>query len=245
MNRLSTEDRAKILHCLVEGNSLRAASRMCDVSINTVTKLLEDVGYACAFYQAQTLVNLPCKRLQCDEIWSFCYSKERNVAPENKGILGYGDVWTWTALCADTKLIVSWLVGGRDAGYAKAFINDLESRLANRVQLTTDGHKAYLGAVESAFGGEIDYAMLVKLYGAAQGNQNERRYSAGECCGTIKGTVCGKPKEKDVSTSYVERQNLTMRMSMRRFTRLTNGFSKKIANHEHAIDLHFMCKRFA
>jgi IS1 family transposase len=244
MNRLSTEDRAKILHCLVEGNSLRAASRMCDVSINTVTKLLEDVGYACAFYQAQTLVNLPCKRLQCDEIWSFCYSKERNVAPENKGILGYGDVWTWTALCADTKLIVSWLVGGRDAGYAKAFINDLESRLANRVQLTTDGHKAYLGAVESAFGGEIDYAMLVKLYGAAQGNQNERRYSAGECCGTIKGTVCGKPKEKDVSTSYVERQNLTMRMSMRRFTRLTNGFSKKIANHEHAIDLHFMFYNF-
>ena len=244
MNRLSIEKRTQIVNCLIEGCSLRATSRMVDVSINTVSKFLVDLGYACAFYQTEALRNLPCKRVQADEIWAFCNSKQKNVAPENKGVLGYGDVWTWVGMCADTKLVVSWLVGGRDAGYAKEFMTDLAGRLSNRVQLTTDGHKAYLTAVESAFGGEIDYAMLVKLYGASSGNANERRYSAGECCGTIKGTVCGKPQQEHVSTSYVERQNLTMRMGMRRFTRLTNGFSKKIENHEHAIAIHYMYYNF-
>jgi IS1 family transposase len=244
MNRLPIEKRTQILQCFVEGCSLRATSRMADVSINTVSKFLVDLGYACAFYQNEALRDLPCKRVQADEIWSFCYSKQKNVAPENAGVLGYGDVWTWVGMCADTKLVLSWLVGGRDAGYARDFMSDLAGRLSNRVQLTTDGHKAYLTAVEKAFGGDIDYAMLVKLYGAASGNQNERRYSAGECCGIIKGTVCGKPEQAHVSTSYVERQNLTMRMGMRRFTRLTNGFSKKIENHEHAIAIHYMYYNF-
>ena len=244
MNRLPIEKRTQIVNCLIEGCSLRATSRMVDVSINTISKFLVDLGYACAFYQTEVLRNLPCKRVQADEIWAFCNSKQKNVAPENKGVLGYGDVWTWVGMCADTKLVVSWLVGGRDAGYAKEFMTDLAGRLSHRVQLTTDGHKAYLTAVESAFGGEIDYAMLVKLYGASTGNANERRYSAGECCGTIKGTVCGKPQQEHVSTSYVERQNLTMRMGMRRFTRLTNGFSKKIENHEHAIAIHYMHYNF-
>lgn len=243
MNRLSLQDRARILHCLVEGNSLRATSRMCDVSINTVTKLLVDVGYACAFYQNEVLRKLPCKRIQCDEIWAFCGSKEKNTSREAKAA-GNGDIWTWTALCADTKLIVSWLVGGRSARYARSLMNDLEGRLANRVQLTTDGHKAYLRAVEEAFGSDIDYAMLVKLYGEPAGAVHERRYSPADCRGTIKGTVSGNPKNADISTSFVERQNLTMRMGMRRFTRLTNGFSKKIENHEHAIALHFMYYNF-
>ena len=223
---------------------MRSTSRMCDVSINTVTKLLVDLGTACAIYQTQVLRGLNCKRIQCDEIWSFCGSKQKNVAPEHKGELGYGDVWTWIAIDADTKLVASWLVGGRDAEYAKVFMDDLAGRLKNRVQLTTDGYKSYLSAVEDAFGSKIDYAMLVKLYGAAHGNQQERRYSAGECRGTIKGAVCGKPEQQHVSTSFVERQNLTMRMGMRRFTRLTNGFSKKIENHEHAIAIHFMYYNF-
>lgn len=244
MNRLSIQERARILHCLVEGNSMRATSRMCDVSINTVTKLLVDVGSACLEYHDKAMRDLPCKRIQCDEIWSFCYSKEKNVAPENKGVLGYGDVWTWTALCADTKLICSYMVGRRYAQDARYFIQDLEHRIRNRIQLTTDGHKVYLDAVDAAFGREIDYAMLVKLYGEPRGSDNERRYSQGQCCGAIKGAVCGNPDEKHISTSYVERQNLTMRMGMRRFTRLTNGFSKKVQNLEFAVALHFMYYNF-
>lgn len=245
MNRLSLQDRALILHCLVEGNSMRATSRMCDVSINTVTKLLVDVGTACLKFHDETMRDLPCIRVQCDEIWSFCYSKEKNVSPANKGVLGHGDVWTWTALCPDTKLIASYMVGRRNADDAMYFMRDLSHRIRHRMQLTTDGHKGYLKAVEDAFGGDIDYAMLVKLYGeSAGGHSSERKYSPGQCCGAIKGTVCGNPDEAHISTSLVERQNLTMRMSMRRFTRLTNGFSKKVQNHECAVALHFMYYNF-
>lgn len=243
MNRLSLQDRAKIIGCLVEGMSMRATTRLVGCSINTVTKLLVDLGTACAIYQNETLRNLPCKRIQVDEIWSFCYSKHSNTPPNVRGF-GKGDVWTWVAIDADTKLVPSWLVGGRDAEYAKDFITDLASRLASRVQLTSDGHKAYLSAVETAFGGEVDYSMLVKLYGPTDGNQQERRYSPGKCCGTIIGTVSGDPDPAHVSTSYVERQNLSLRMGNRRFTRLTNGFSKKIDNHAHALAIYYMHYNF-
>lgn len=245
MNKLSTAKRAQILACLVEGNSIRATMRMTGAAKNTVTKLLVDVGMACANYQDSVLRGLTCRRIQCDEIWSFCYAKEKNVPEEHKGEFGYGDVYTWTALDADTKLVPSFLVGKRDASYARLFIDDLASRLNNRLQLTTDGHKAYLEAIEGAFAAEIDYAMLTKIYGAPQGGGDQRRYSPNDCLGVITTVVSDTPEMSHVSTRFVEWQNLTMRMSMRRFTRLTNGFIKKVENLECAAALHFMYYNFA
>ena len=242
MNKLDVWKRAQILNCLVEGNSLRATARMTGVSINTVVKLLCDAGAACSKYQDEAFVNLKCKRIQCDEVWAFCYAKEKNCTAEMKA-KGAGDVWTWAALDADSKLIPCWFVGARDASAAYHFIHDLAARLAHRVQLTTDGHKAYLNAVEDAFGCEIDYGMLVKIYGAAP-EGSEVRYSPAQCMGARKAAISGTPDFKHISTSYIERQNLTMRMSMRRFTRLTNAFSKKLENHEHSIALHFMHYNF-
>lgn len=243
MNRLSLEDRATIIGLLVEGSSLRSASRITGASINTITKLLVDVGKASWIYQNETLRGLYCKRIQCDEIWAFCYAKQKNVPEKKQGEYGYGDVWTWVAVDADTKLIPTWLVGRRTSEYAKIFIEDLASRLANRVQLTTDGHRPYLTAVEGAFGADIDYAMLVKLY--TSDPLLEGKYSPGECCGTQTQAITGNPDPIHISTSFAERQNLTMRMCMRRFTRLTNGFSKKIQNHEYAVAIHFMHYNFA
>jgi IS1 family transposase len=243
MNKLNVEKRAQVLGCLVEGMSIRSTVRITGAAKNTVTKLVVELGAACAEYMDKTLRGLPCKRIQCDEIWSFCHSKEKNVPQEHKGELGYGDVYTWTALCADTKLITSFMVGKRDAEYGNAFMLDLATRLKNRVQLTTDGHKVYLNAVENAFGSEIDYAMLVKVYGKGT-QEDERRYSPAVCTGAELVHVTGDPEVKHISTSYVERQNLTMRMSMRRFTRLTNGFSKKIENHYFATAMYFMYYNF-
>jgi IS1 family transposase len=246
MNRLPIEKRAQVIGLLVEGMSMRAVTRITGVSINTVTKLLEDIGLSAGLYQAQVLVNLPCKRIECDEIWAFCYSKEKNVSPADKGILGHGDVYTWTAICAETKLIASYMVGKRDMECAQAFIDDLAARLASRVQLTTDGFKPYLNAIATSFGNEIDYAILYKVYGGdPQQSSFERRYSPAQFKSAEKRVITGAPAEKHVSTSYVERQNLTMRMGMRRFTRLTNGFSKKVQNLEHAVSLHFLHYNFA
>jgi Transposase and inactivated derivatives, IS1 family len=243
MNKLPLPKRVQIINLLVEGNSLRATSRIADVSINTVTKLLVDVGRACEKFHNETVKGIKAKRVQADEVWSFCYAKQKNVTQEMPE--GAGDVWTWTAIDAETKLVISWLVGSRDADAASSFMNDIAMRLDSRVQLTTDGHKVYIDAVGDNFGSYIDYAQLVKLYGAAEGTStNERKYSPSECNGTKKQVVIGNPDPEHISTSYVERQNLTMRMHMRRFTRLTNAFSKKIENHSYAIALHFVYYNF-
>lgn len=242
MNRLSLEKRTQIINLLVEGTSLRATSRITGVSINTVTKLLVDVGSACWEYHDEYVNNVSCKRVQCDEIWSFVYAKEKNLPEHLQGKNGLGSVWTWVAIDADSKLVLSYLVGNRDSAYAKIFMDDVASRLKNKVQLTTDGLSAYLEAVDDSFGNDIDFAQLIKIYGESL--DKAHRYSPAECTGTKKRAITGKPAEKHISTSYVERQNLTMRMSMRRFTRLTNGFSKKIENHFYAIALHFMYYNF-
>lgn len=242
MNRLSTEKRVQILAALCEGASINATARQTGASKVTILKLLADIGEACLSYQREVFVNLPCRKIQADEIWSFIGSKERNTKAEKKEV-GWGDVWTWTAICADTKLVPCWHLGTRDADAAAYFMEDLASRLARRVQLTTDGHKAYLSAVEDAFGwARIDYAMLVKVYGQAP--EGTRRYSPPELVEIKQKVVMGAPEPMHISTSFVERQNLTMRMNMRRFTRLTNGFSKKLENHAHAISLHFMYYNF-
>jgi IS1 family transposase len=243
MNQLPIEKRKQIIQLLVEGNSLRAASRIVDVSRTTIQKLLIHVGRACQRFHDAKVRSIRATRIQADEIWSFCYAKEKNVKQDMPE--GSGDVWTWTALDADSKLIVSWLVGDRDAHAACDFMYDVADRLVNRVQLTTDGHKAYLIAVDRAFDNDIDFAQLVKMYGGSEGtNDQEKKYSPAECTGTKKMKITGNPNPKFISTSYVERQNLTMRMHMRRFTRLTNAFSKKIENHCYAIALHFVYYNF-
>jgi IS1 family transposase len=243
MNRLPIEKRAQLIALLVEGTSLRATSRISGVAFNTVLKFVGDIGRACIAYQDKAIRNVKAKRIEADEIWGFCKVKDKNIPPAMRGQPGIGSVWTWIGMDADSKLIVSWLVGDRSAQAAHVFMQDIASRLANRVQLTTDGYRAYLTAVESAFGSEIDYAMLEKIYGPSP--EGEKRYSPAECIGCKRHVVVGNPNEKLVSTSFAERQNLTVRMSSRRMTRLTNGFSKKIENHTHAMALHFMWYNFA
>ena len=241
MKQLSNGQRVQVVACICEGNSIRATVRLTGISKNTITRLLVELGDACVDYQDRALRNLKCKRVQCNEIWSFVYAKEKNVPAEMKGQFGVGDVWTWTAIDADTKLIPSFMLGNRDARTANTFIDDLKSRLAGRVQLTTDGPKVYVEAVEGAFGAEIDYAQLVKIYGSAQ---EETRYSPAECIGCGRKRVQGNPDPDHISTSFVERQNLSMRMHMRRFTRLTNAFSKRLKNRLATVAVYFMYYNF-
>lgn len=242
MNRLSTEKRAQIIGCLVEGNSIRATVRMTGAAKNTITKLLVDLGEACADYQDGVFQDLPCKVAEADEIWSYCYAKQKNVPEQFKGTPGYGDVWTFTAICAETKLVPSWLVGERTSYDAEFFLRDLASRMAGRIQLSTDGHPMYEGTVGPAFGGNVDWAVIQKTYAS---DEAKGKYSPAVCTGTKRRVVKGDPDPGRISTSYVERQNLTMRMGMRRFTRLTNGFSRKVENLAHAVSLHFMHYNFA
>src|SRR5580704_4903817 len=242
MNQLNTAKRCQIIAALVEGNSINATCRMLGVGKHTVLRLLEDVGCACAAYHDLMVRGLGLKRVQCDEIWAFVLGKDKNLTLEQVQA-GFGSVWTWTAIDADSKLIVSYMLGDRGAGTAQAFMRDVASRISNRIQLTTDGHRVYADAVEYAFGSEVDYAMLVKIYGADR-TESEARYSPAECMGCRSIPMSGNPKARDISTSFVERQNLTMRMQMRRFTRLTNAFSKKIDNLGYAVALHFMYYNF-
>ena len=243
MNQLSTAKRTQIIGALVEGNSINATCRMLGVGKHTILRLLEDAGCACAAFHDDYVRGIESRRIQCDEIWAFVYAKQKNVSMEQMAEKGYGDVWTWTAIDADSKLIVSYMLGDRGANTAKAFMRDVASRLSNRIQLTTDGHKVYADAVEEAFGSDIDYAMLVKMYGASNDNP-ESRYSPATCIGCRTGVFSGSPDPDHISTSFVERQNLSMRMGMRRFTRLTNGFSKKLENHGHQVALYFMHYNF-
>ena len=243
MNKLPLKTRTLILNMLCEGQSMRATARLADVSFNTVAKLLIDAGKVCADLHDELVQGVTASRVQCDEVWSFTYAKQKNVATAKAAPQEAGDTWTWTALDAGTKLIVSSMVGGRDAEYANAFMGDVASRLANRVQMTTDGHKAYLEAIEGSFGADIDYAQLIKVYGNAP-ETSKGRYSPADCTGIVKRTVEGRPDDKHISTSFVERQNLTMRMQMRRFTRLTNAFSKKFENHMHMVALYTVWYNF-
>jgi IS1 family transposase len=243
MNKLSTAKRVQIVKALVEGNSLRSTSRMVGASINTVTKLLVDLGVACERFHDEHVRNVPAKRVQCDEIWCFCYARKENLPQELRGVFGYGDLWTWVGQDADSKMVLSWHVGRRDAQTAYPFMHDLAARLSSRVQLTTDGLHAYLEATDAAFGTEIDYARLIKVYGSDP--NAEKRYAPPVCIETKVQMVSGNPAIEHISTSYIERQNLQMRMSMRRFTRLTNGHSKKVENHEHALAIHYVHYNFA
>lgn len=245
MNKLSKQKRTQVVAALVEGASINGVARMTGVTKQTILRLIADLGTACAKYQHEKLRNLPSKRVQCDEIWAFCHAKDKNLPDELKGKFGYGSVWTWTALCADSKLMISWLVGERSAPYANKFMLDVASRLAHRVQLTVDGHKPYLQAVEGAFGNDIDFAVLEKLYAAPPQEGATTRYSPAQCCGTRTHKITGSPDRRHISTSYAERMNLTIRMMNRRFTRLTNAHSKKVANHIHFLNVTFMWYNFA
>jgi IS1 family transposase len=247
MNRLNRTERAQIIRTLVEGNSIRSTSRMTGFAQNTIMKLLVELGDAATEYQSRTLRNLTSTHIECDEIWAFCYSKQKHVPEQHAGKIGYGDVWTWTAIDADTKLIPTWLVGTREADDAYAFIADLGSRLANRVQLTTDGHLGYLTAIEREFGRDVDYAMLIKTYGSDGREEapQARKYSPQVVTSQEVRVIAGQPDPERISTSYIERSNLTLRMSSRRFTRLTNAFSKKIRNHAAAVALHHLHYNFA
>ncbi len=243
MKQLTKEQRAAVIRCLVDGVSIRATVRITGVAKNTIQKLTRDLGEAVLQYQDNVLKNISCKRVQCDEIWSFCYAKDKNLPDSMRGEPGVGSMWTWTAMCADSKLIISWRLGARDAANAHAFMSDVATRLASRVQLTTDGNRVYLSAVENYLGGLCDYGMLVKHYGNETGTP-ETRYSPGKCLGATKKQIDGNPDEKYISTSYAERQNLNIRMQNRRFTRLTNAFSKKAEMLAYSVALTFFYHNF-